>query len=257
MKIINCYNLYHLGDCIESLHFLTNATKCNDVHFNFLCNSAYHTQLQEFINNYNIYLVSEFNTPEVPIDTWIGSYNYGQICRESDILYGTDSDQGTFFLVLSQILSKMMNITCPFSTKDDMIYNQDVLQEVCIHNELYDCLFINSQNLSIPFPNFEQECKLLIERLKLKNKKFITTRTMLDVPCTMDYNLSVAQIGKLSKNVKSIIAVNTGPLHLCMNRWTIPRVEKFIIWSPAETFSYGSNFQTVRSLGEINENHIV
>ena len=254
MKIINCYNLYHLGDCIEALHFLINATTCNDVHFNFLCNPAYHKQLQEFINTYNISLVSEFNTPDVPIDTWIGAYNYGQICRESDILYGTDSDQGTFFLILAQILSKIMNIECPFTTKKDLIYNQKVLEETCIHNEIYEYLFINSQNMSIPFPNFEQECELLVEKLKTKNKKFITTRKMVDIPCTIDYDLSVVEIAKLSKNVTNIIAVNTGPLHLCMNKWSIPHVEKFIIWSPAETFNYGLKFKTVRSLGEINEN---
>ena len=255
MRIINCYNYYHLGDCIEALHFLINATKCNNIKFNFLCKSEYHSQLKELIGDDRVDLVNAFDSEELPINTWIGAYDYGQICRDSAILYGKDSDQGTFFLILAQLLSKIMNIECPFTSKEDLIYNQKTLEETCIHEEKYEYLFINSQNMSIPFPNFEQECDNLIQKLKATNKKFITTRKVNNVPCTIDYNLSVIQIAKLSKNVKSIIAVNTGPLHLCMNKWTIANIKHFVIWSPAETFNYGSKFQTVKSLGDIDENY--
>jgi excinuclease ABC subunit A len=39
---------------------------------------------------------------------------------------------------------------------------------VATATEIYDYLFINSQNMSIPFPNFEQECELLVKKLKSK-----------------------------------------------------------------------------------------
>lgn len=57
--------------------------------------------------------------------------------------------------------------------------------------------------------------------------------------------MSILEIGKLSKNVKNITAVNTGPLHLCMNKWSLPHI------NTNETFNYGSNFKTVKSLGEL------
>ena len=50
-RVINCYNQYHLGDCIQTLHFLIHASRYNDVTFNFLCNSTYHFQLKEFIGD--------------------------------------------------------------------------------------------------------------------------------------------------------------------------------------------------------------
>lgn len=255
MKTINCHNFYHLGDCIETLHFLINATKHNDVSFNFLCNPTYHHQLQEFIGNTDkIKLINELK--ESSIDTWIGAYNYGDICKKSDEIFGKDSDQGTFFLLLSKILSNIMNIKCPFIYKNDMIYNQETLNKKCKHTQTYDYLFINSKNQSIPFPNFEQEIVSMMKILKTKNRSVITTAKVDNTPCTLDYNLSVVEIARLSKNVKNIIAVNTGPLHLCMNKWSLPTIEKFIVWSPAETFNYGSNFKSVKFLSEIEESSI-
>lgn len=257
MKTINCYNLYHLGDCIEALHFLINATKCNDVKFNFYCNPAYHTQLKEFLDNTNtITLIDTPDKTQAWIDTWIGAYDYGEICKKSEEIFKTDSDQGTFFLLLAEILSHMMGLKCPFSNKQDMIYNQEVLNLPCKHENHYDYLFINSKNQSIPFPNFQQEITNLMQKFALKNRSVITTSKLSNIPCTTDYTLSVVEIARLAKNVKNIIAVNTGPLHLCMNKWVIPAVEKFIVWSPAETFNYGCNFTSVKFLSEIEERNI-
>ena len=259
-RVINCYNQYHLGDCIQTLHFLIHATKCNDVVFNFLCNPAYHSQLKEFIGNdgVNLYSVVPSDVDHGKfINTWIGAHNYSQICDDSDVIFGEDSDQGTFFLMLSKILSDIMGIECPFSKKSDMIYNESSLEsswETSVDS--YDYLFINSQNMSIPFPNFEEEVSTFIERLQFKNKKIITTAKYLDLPCTLDYNFSVVDIAKLSKNVKHIVGVNTGPLHLCMNKWTIENVKSFTVWCPAETFNYGPKFRSVKSLGEIDESNL-
>lgn len=258
-RVISCYNQYHLGDCIEALHFLINAARCNDVKFNFLCNRDYHSQLKEFIGDANVKLYS-IAPPDIDnntfINTWIGAYDYGGLCRISDEMYGSESDQATFFLLLAEVLSKIMEIKCPFTEKADLMYNESVLNQLCSHDKTYDYLFINSQNMSIPFPNFEKESSTLLRKMLDAGKSVITTRKVEGVPCTIDFNLSIVEIARLANNVNNIVAVNTGPLHLCMNKWIIPNIDNFIIWSPAETFNYGSNFRTVRSLEELYENYI-
>ena len=215
--------------------------------------------MKEFIGDVNVNLYS-ISPPDVDsntfINTWIGAYNYAQICKDSDVIFGEDSDQGTFFLILSKILSDVMEIKCPFFEKADMIYNESTLESTGLHADSYDYLFINSQNMSIPFTNFEEEVTGFMERLISKNKSVITTAKYLDVPCTLDYNLGVVDIARLSKNVKNVVAVNTGPLHLCMNKWTIQNVKSFTVWCPAETFNYGSKFRSVKSLGEIDESNL-
>lgn len=261
MKTIHCFNMMHLGDCIQALHYLTNATKINDVNFKFYCNPSYHGQLTEMLDGddrvklEHIYMVETIDDPCYNI--WIGAHDYGGIAETSEEVYGNDSDQGTCFLVLSKIISDAMKIWCPFEEKKDMIYNQESLSLDSKHTEKYDYLFINSQNQSIEFPNFENECADMLSKLLDKNKKVITTRKISDVPCTLDYDMSVVEIARLAKNVKNIIGVNTGPLHLCMNKWVIPNLDKFIVWCPTqETFNYGKNFITVKSLGEINESSL-
>jgi len=253
MRIIHCHNIQHLGDCIQTLHFLLNTSKYNDVYFRFACNPKYHNQLQDFMYGYDkVKLTSEIYSSS--IDTWIGAHDYGKLCKQSDEIYKDTSDQGTYFLLLWKKLSKIMEVECPFQTKQDMVYNEKGLSfDPSIKNQ-YDYLFINSQNMSIPFPNFENECSGIIEKLNESNNSFITTRKIENYPCTLDHNLNVVDIARLAKNVKNIIAVNTGPLHLCMNKWVIPRISKFIIWSPTpENFNYGPNFINVKSLKEIEQ----
>jgi|TARA_X000001382_G_scaffold99076_2_gene73512 hypothetical protein len=253
MKIINCHNTYHLGDCIQSLHFLLNASEQNGVMFNFFCNPIYHNQLEGLLDGYDGVQLSNEPFPG-SFDLWIGAHDYGGICRQSDEIYGDESDQGTYFLLLCKKLSDLMEIKCPFSIKKDMVYNQPALNKECVHDQKYDYLFINSYNTSVPFPDFEQECSDMIERLNASGKSFITTRKIDEYPCTLDYNLSVIEIARLAKNVKNIIGVNTGPLHLCMNKWVIPKLEQFITWCPTpENFNYGNKFFPVKSLSEVDK----
>jgi hypothetical protein len=256
MRTIHCYNQYHLGDCIQSLHFLTNASTHNEVNFKLYCNHLYHEQLNELLEGFDgvelehIYMAETISDPCFNI--WIGAHDYGAICDTSNDIYGKKSDQGTYFLVLNKILSDVMGINCPFEEKKDMVYNQDSLSLDCKHTDEYDYLFVNSKNCSIEFPDFENECSDTLKKLLDNNRKVITTRKVEDVPCTIDYGMGVVEIARLAKNVKNIIAVNTGPLHLCMNKWVIPRINKFITWCPTpENFNYGDNFIPVKSLKEI------
>jgi ADP-heptose:LPS heptosyltransferase len=106
------------------------------------------------------------------------------------------------------------------------------------------------------YENFNEESANFLQKLKARNKTVITTKKIEDYPCTLDYNLSVVEIGKLAKNVKNVVSVNTGPLHLTMNRWSLDVINTFTIWSPKETFGYNEKFKRVKSLGELNESNI-
>jgi hypothetical protein len=252
MKRIHCHNLYHLGDCIQAVHFLIHASRLNEIVFDFFCNPQYHNQLKEFIGNDRINLLTSPNPAELSFDTWIGAYKYDKICEKSIELYKNESDQATYFLLLWNTISDLMKIKCPFKEKKDMIYDEDTINQECSHKEKYDVLFINSKNMSIPFPDFENEVLMTVEKLKNSGKTFILTDKKANHPSTTDYGLSVVEIARLSKTVKKIIAVNTGPLHLCMNKWTIENVDEFVVWSPEETFNHGPKFKCVKSLRNIS-----
>lgn len=258
MRTINCINTKHLGDCIQTLHFLTNVTEKNNVVFNFICNPAYHQQLQELLVNHTdkIKLVNSINLGEECVETWVAGYgNYGEINEQSIKINGY-LDQATSFLIHWNNVSNIMNINCPFITKNDLIFNQSILAEPSKHDGTYDYLFINSQPLSLLYDNFNEESVSFLQKLKTKNKTVITTKKIEGYPCTLDYGLSVVEIGKLAKNVKNIVSVNTGPLHLTMNKWSLDTINTFTIWSPSETFGYNERFKTVKNLGELSESDI-
>jgi len=258
MRTINCINTKHLGDCIQTLHFLTNATEKNNIAFNFVCNPAHHKQLQELIVNHEnqIYLTNYIRPGEECIETWVAGYgNYGKINEESIKINGY-LDQATSFLIHWNHVSDVMKIECPFITKTDLIFNQEILAKECKHNKQYDYLFINSQPLSLLYENFNQECEQFLQKLKANNKTVITTKKIEQYPCTLDYSLSVVEIGKLAKNVKNVVSVNTGPLHLTMNKWSLPNINTFTVWSPSETFGYNERFKTVKSLGELDASNL-
>ena len=117
MKTLNCFNIMHLGDCIQSLHYLMNAAELNNVQFKFYCHPSYHDTTGVKLEH--IYMAETVEDPCYNI--WIGAHDYGGICETSEKIYGDQSDQGTYFLILNKILSDIMSIECPFEEKKDMI----------------------------------------------------------------------------------------------------------------------------------------
>lgn len=248
MKTIFCHNSTHLGDCIQTIHFLNKSSELNDVEFEFNCNEKYFNQIESLLNKR-----IKFSKERKPnsIETWVNGYGRHFEYQLQSNLDNNSKDQSKTFLLHWQEISKLMNIKCPFEEKNDLIYDEEVLNEKCKHDEFYDYLIINSRPLSGQCSCYsESQFKNLCDRLLHDNKKIITTQKIENIPCTHDFDLNVVEIGKLSKNVKNIIAVNTGPLHLCINRWTVHQIKFIIIiscggfGSASETFDFGPNFQT-------------
>jgi hypothetical protein len=258
MRTINCHNTAHLGDCIQTLHFLIRAVETNDVCFNFSCNPIYHNQLSEFIKYHSdkiklLNLIQSLH--QESIDTWVAGYGDYAAINDKCVDAQGFIDQSLGFLIHWFRMANTMQINCPFKCKDDLIYDESILQEQALPDN-YDYLFINSFCLSLEYDNFETEGLDFINRIKQSGKSVITTRKIQDIPCTLDYNLSVVKIGQLSKNVKTIVGSNTGPIHLCMNKWSLSNIDKFIVWSPSHNFNFGPKFKTVKSLHQITDKEI-
>lgn len=73
IKLINCHNNLHLGDCVETLHYLINVVENNEIGFKFACVPDYHSQLSEMIRDHSdkIKLVSNTQLAQDSIETWV------------------------------------------------------------------------------------------------------------------------------------------------------------------------------------------
>jgi hypothetical protein len=70
--------------------------------------------------------------------------------------------------------------------------------------------------------------------------KFTTVHNLglSDVPCTLDSNLNLLQIGNIAMRAKYIIAIASAPIIYCFNKWNIDTVKKWIVLSNRSTYTY-------------------
>jgi hypothetical protein len=204
MKKINFKSETHLGDCLLHTHFLNELLKIYpDLIIDYYVLDKHSSQVQDFVNEKQRIIVKPYNN--APIDSyrgWVGQFGIPPIpfnlCELR--LYSYNK------------LCKLLGLTCPFKKIEDM------LPEIKGNNPTsqdWDILLINS----IPLSN--QLSKDIAENQfieKFKNKKLITTKNIKDIPCTLDYNMSVYNIGQLSLYTKKIIGINTGPWFSVMNK---------------------------------------
>lgn len=248
------FNDKHYGDCIYSLHFLNKICSCNDILCEFCYNQDYLgkyglKQLQEFASDNQNIIFSDIKIDN-SINLWVGNYNFTQAvkCERNPDYENWSKIQ----LILSQHICEAYNLHCPFSVLEDTILDEEILAKK-ITNQTFDYLIVNSYGCSgqIKYSSQQQDLLFLdiIKALNKKNKSFITTKKLLDYPSTADYNLSLVRIGQLSKNCKNILAIDTGPFHMCMNKFAINNYEKVILISNSNrSFELDNRFTISKDL---------
>jgi hypothetical protein len=194
----------HLGDCLLHAHFLNEVVKLHpNFIFNYYVLDKHKEQVKDFVEDNNKVTIKPYN--EAPVNSfrgWVGQFGIPfipfNLCE----------------LRLSSYikLCNKLQIKCPFQVIEDLL---PTIKKLNPTKEEWDILFINSTPLS------NQLSKNIYDREfieKFKNKKIITTKPIKDIPCTLDYNLSVYKIGQLSLFSKKIIGINTGPWFSVMNK---------------------------------------
>jgi len=90
-----------------------------------------------------------------------------------------------------------------------------------------------------------------IQFLNQKYKIVTTKKVNENVLCTRDDNLKIKDIASISTKVKVVIAINTGPLIVLLNKFTLMSVKKFYIFDNRVYLDY-PNFEMKRKLKDIS-----
>jgi len=203
--MIRTYNEYHLGDQLIHLNYLRRLG-LPATHY---CKAEYHRQLQPLTEGTEIVLMDLPAKPEDAVNAWIGANNY---------FYNHPKKEHwvEFHLDWFKHLSNTLGVPIVMASQDNFLFDYPAL--MAIQAEQYDYLIINSPPKSNQLPSFNQDAfKRMAQELLDQGQTVISTYPLQICPNTLEKGLDVTRIGILSKAVKHIIAVDTGPLWTTYN----------------------------------------
>lgn len=240
MNTIDFISESHLGDCIIHADFLNKLIKVNEhIHINFYVIETYKNQVDEFIENKD--RINTFNRSEAPataVRAWMAQYGH---------IKSIPFDFGFLKLNFYNRLCQELHIKCPYNNLLDLLPDSSLFYENP-KDQNWDILLINSDGHSGQTKDKPLDCTSFIE--KFKHKQIITTKKYKDLPCTMDLNYSVMDIGRLSLKCNLIIGVHTAPWHTVMNRKNYDANKKFFHMDVNNFYTY-KNCTTITSLDQL------
>lgn len=220
--MLNFYNELHLGDCIYHIPYCRKLIDANPgLEIKFYIRPQYFNEVQNFIGDYNITLYPVSEKPLNAVDTWLN--RSGKFWPEWVHTFQKLND--LIYVELFNEISNVISIENPIKCSYDHLIDDERL---LINNELsghFDYLIINSGGFSGQW-NDVKCFNTLINKLKLLNKKVVTTApNTASMPCTLDYNLSIFDIGNISTNCENIIGVHTAPFASALNVFNIDKLK--------------------------------
>jgi len=242
-KIYNFYNRFHYGDALFFLKFIYNISdilKERGITINYYYNADYITrpeELQRYTNPDTTKIHAIKGVSYGDVNAWKNATPPGSI----EAWGGYDID-GMSNRIMDEYFPKYyMNIINTIGLQDanidtSLYQNEPYLQD--IYNKLddkyknLDILIINaapkSGQLVYHIKKFDEMCT----RLSTKYKVAITSPIEgSSIPCTMNDNLALQDIGAISTHAKYIIGIHTGPVVPCFNADTKNHVKKWILFA--------------------------
>lgn len=234
-KILHTISETHLGDCLLHTHFLNEVLKKQpELIFYYYVLEKHATQVQDFIKNKDKIIIKPYKAaPSNSFRGWVGQFGIPYIP------FNLCELRLSSYIKLCQ----QLQIQSPFNVIEDLLPE---IQKNNPTNIEWDILLINSTPLSNQLTKniYENE---FVERFK--HKKIITTKPIKNIPCTLDFNLSVYKIGQLSLYTKKIIGINTGPWFAVMNKNNFDNKKTLYYLDENCKFSYNNcvNIDTLKN----------
>jgi hypothetical protein len=241
-KTFDLYNKLHLGDSIFNIHYM-NQYYNQDYKFNYYVNPVYFDELKNHIKNPNINLLPIDQSNSSFYNMWIGHNRFFWEWTSKSNLYDI------MFVDYFNLVSNHLGIECRINNKYDMLFDNSNFKVSVDGN--FDYLIINSVPLSGQFTYVENDFINLCDFFTEKNISFITTKKVKNYKCTLDYNMSIVDIGNLSNQCKNIIGVNTSPIITTFTKQNIETVNNRFILDNVLTFSYNERIHQLKNLNEI------
>lgn len=243
-----------LGDNLAALHLLRGFARAHpDRRFIHYAHLAYIHQLAEVVCDLpNLQLcdlesVAEPWSPECANDYWHMAPR--PLLRSVDMWKNAEGfwehhplrlDYARFMLEHAHRLKARFGLEHnPFERTEDLLFDFPALASW--EFPAFDCLVVNSPPQSGQLPGYSKEgMELLVGELAQRMSVWTTGRTR-HAPCTLDRNMTVAQIGAMSRFCRVIVMVSTGPSWCTINKWNAETIEHRVILLHPERVELAKN----------------
>lgn len=153
-------------------------------------------------------------------------------------------------------LCEFMELPCPLREPRDLLFDYPALKRPTALSAPFDFLIVNSRPTRGQFLGFTEPDYFdpLIERLMGRYRVIVTGRTRLPVPCTLDYSLSVTQIGNLSLTCPYLVMASSGPSWPTFNVFNLESVQlRVLLRDDGITVDHAPRTVQVRTLAQAIE----
>lgn len=228
----------HIGDCFLHAHYMRKLIgKNNDISIDFHLIGKHWNQIKEYLDDIpQINLLPYENSPLNAFRGWVGQFGIPPLPFDLNHLRFESYNR----------LSKIIGVTSPFLTIDDLLLDHPKL-EGKNEEKSYDVLLINSEPLSNQTSYNNDEYVRFVNDCLKSGYTVITTKKIEGVPCTLDYGMSILDIGRLSTKCRVVVGINTGPLITCLNIWN--KNKKIV---SIDSNCYLNSFKNVKVVHSIN-----
>jgi len=241
------YNKYHYGDNIMNLKFFYNIRaflKKHKMHINYYYNHHYcknKDELFRYVDSSTLALLPFENVDPKSVELWMGNpiqnISHTQWVEYYDLMYkficcnlAKDADEKTILAI--------RNIDTSVWQRED--YLSTVYNRLPPQFKDLDILVINSLAFSGQYTQDRSVLDNLCIKLSKHYKLATTLKINEDIPCTMDSNLMLQDIGAISTRAKYVIAVYTGPLCAVYNTMSKEYVKQwFFLTTNGNKYDHG------------------
>lgn len=243
--IHNFDNIANLGDIIFNVHYFSKILSIHkDMEINYYINEKFIKEIEKHVYFERLNILSLNSKPKDSICSWFGNKDFNFIKTIKDM--GNTPSYVKVNILFFDFISRLINIDNPIKEKKDLLMDNIGILKNNILSDKFDLLIINSVPMSGQYEFNNRDFINLINELmsKIPNIKIITTnKTGIDgVKCTLDYNLSLVEIGNLSLYCDYIVGVHTSPLIYTFNVWNLCRIKKwYVLHGPKYAYDYNEN----------------
>lgn len=243
------YCEFQLGDSLIHLHFLRALARLYPGHrFIHGIKPCHIPQMREFVEDVpQIELIGFPDRDPRSLNIWKNTDGFWE-------RHPLRNDYANFHLDWFRHLAfKLGLLASPFERPENLLFDHPALLRPTSLSKPFDVLFVNSAPCSGQFRaylngpggpgDFNPEYfDPLIAELASKQRVVVTARTKVpNVPCTLDYNLTLTGIGNLSLYCPVVVMVSTGPSWATFNVWNTRTVQLRVAFLDTETLNMAPN----------------